>query len=184
MDTAYEQTTTKKKPKTTNGKAKAKNVKPLTSVKPAADFVSKMTKSNQLNSLLATEYMLFTKTLNYHWNIEGPRFHSLQGFLEDQYKELLQIIDSVAERNRKLGTNAIGTLKKFTEFSRITEKRQDYPMTNAMIDNLVRDHKLVIAQISQMIRSDAFAEDIGSQDFLTETLRKHEEMVWMLSSHL
>src|SRR5437867_1323877 len=31
-----------------------------------------------LNTLLADEYMLYTKTRNYHWNVVGPQFNDLQ----------------------------------------------------------------------------------------------------------
>ena len=51
-----------------------------------------------LNNVLANEYALFTKTLNYHWNITGPRFHALHVSLEGHYKELLMVMDEVAER--------------------------------------------------------------------------------------
>lgn len=29
-----------------------------------------------LNTLLADEYVLYTKTRNYHWNVVGPQFMS------------------------------------------------------------------------------------------------------------
>jgi starvation-inducible DNA-binding protein len=64
-----------------------------------------------LNAVLANEYSLFTKTLNYHWNITGPRFHSLHTFLEGQYQELLLIMDEVAERVRVLDERPISTIK-------------------------------------------------------------------------
>ena len=41
-----------------------------------------------LNTLLSDEYMLYTKTRNYHWNVVGPQFHDLHKFFEEQYNEL------------------------------------------------------------------------------------------------
>lgn len=33
-----------------------------------------------LNTLLADEYLLYTKTRNYHWNVVGPQFNDLHKF--------------------------------------------------------------------------------------------------------
>jgi starvation-inducible DNA-binding protein len=33
-----------------------------------------------LNTLLSDEYLLYTKTRNYHWNVLGPQFNDLHKF--------------------------------------------------------------------------------------------------------
>src|SRR5437868_8855842 len=53
-----------------------------------------------LNTLLADEYVLYTKTRNFHWNVTGPQFNDLHKFFEAQYTELNVIVDDVAERAR------------------------------------------------------------------------------------
>jgi starvation-inducible DNA-binding protein len=32
--------------------------------------------ADTLTTILADEFLLYTKTLNAHWNVEGPDFHS------------------------------------------------------------------------------------------------------------
>ncbi|MGH7873731.1 MAG: Dps family protein, partial [Candidatus Binatia bacterium] len=64
-----------------------------------------------LNTLLSDEYVLYTKTRNYHWNVLGPQFNDLHKFFEEQYTELNVVVDDVAERARTLGGWAFGTLK-------------------------------------------------------------------------
>src|SRR5581483_1821755 len=64
-----------------------------------------------LGRLLADEYVLYTKTRNYHWNVTGPQFHDLHKFFEAQYEALDDIVDEVAERARSLGGPAVGTLR-------------------------------------------------------------------------
>jgi starvation-inducible DNA-binding protein len=61
-----------------------------------------------LNTLLADEYLLYTKTRNYHWNVVGPQFNDLHKFFEAQYNELNEIVDDVAERSRTLGATPSG----------------------------------------------------------------------------
>ena len=35
-----------------------------------------------LNTLLADEFLLYTKTRNYHWNVIGPQFNDLHRCFE------------------------------------------------------------------------------------------------------
>ena len=51
-----------------------------------------------LNTILANEFVLYIKTLKFHWNIESSDFAALHLFLEKQYEQLLEISDDVAER--------------------------------------------------------------------------------------
>jgi len=41
-----------------------------------------------LNLLLGDEYVLYTKTRNYHWNGVGPQFDDLHKFFGEQYEAL------------------------------------------------------------------------------------------------
>ena len=59
--------------------------------------------SQVLSHILADEFVLYTKTRNAHWNIEGPNFHAMHSMFESQYNELAEIVDNVAERMRMLG---------------------------------------------------------------------------------
>src|SRR6266576_2262420 len=53
-----------------------------------------------LNNLLSDEYLLSTKTKNYHWNVTGPHFHDLHTLFGDQYAKLDVFIDEVGQRVR------------------------------------------------------------------------------------
>ena len=41
--------------------------------------------ATELAKSLADEFLLYTKTRNAHWNVEGEAFHSMQLFFESQY---------------------------------------------------------------------------------------------------
>jgi len=138
-----------------------------------------------LNTLLADEYVLYTKTRNYHWNVVGPQFNDLHKFFEAQYEELDDIVDEVAERSRALGGNAVATLAEFTQVSRLKEHPGQYPAADAMLANLLADHEAVI----QGLRGDLATvmdkhADAGTSDFLTGLMEKHEKMAWMLRAFL
>jgi starvation-inducible DNA-binding protein len=63
-----------------------------------------------LNIDLADEYVLLTKTKNYHWNVIDPRFNDLHKFLEEQSELLEEMVDELAERIRSIEGRSIGTL--------------------------------------------------------------------------
>jgi starvation-inducible DNA-binding protein len=62
---------------------------------------------------LADEYVLYTKTRNAHWNIQGNNFMELHKLFESQYNALDIIIDDTAEIVRALCHFALGSLKNF-----------------------------------------------------------------------
>jgi starvation-inducible DNA-binding protein len=41
---------------------------------------------------LADEYVLYTKTRNYHWHVVGPQFNDLHKFFQEQYEVLNDIV--------------------------------------------------------------------------------------------
>ena len=53
---------------------------------------------------------MYIKTRNAHWNVEGADFLTKHRFFEEQYGELQDMIDDVAERIRTLGHYAEATM--------------------------------------------------------------------------
>jgi starvation-inducible DNA-binding protein len=138
-----------------------------------------------LTALLADEYLLYTKTRNYHWNVVGSQFNDLHKFFEAQYEALDDIVDEVAERSRTLGGHAVGTLAEFSGHTRLKEHPGKYPDAMVMVSNLLADHEAVIRALRADVATtmDKHA-DAGTSDFLTGLMEKHEKMAWMLRAFL
>jgi starvation-inducible DNA-binding protein len=138
-----------------------------------------------LNTLLADEYLLYTKTRNYHWNVVGLQFNDLHKFFEAQYNALNEIVDDVAERSRALGGSALGTMTEFLKFTRLKEDSGYYPEARNMIANLLADHEALICHLRVDLETCAEAyHDAGTNDFLTGLMEQHEKMAWMLRAFL
>jgi starvation-inducible DNA-binding protein len=137
--------------------------------------------ADELNKLLSDEFVLYTKTLKFHWNIEGRDFHALHLFLNDQYNQLQTIIDSVAERVRKVGHFAIGSMKEFLTETSLKEHSATSPVAESMLAELVSDHDSLIRKTRILIEDfDKKYDDKGSSDFITNVMKEHEKMAWML----
>ena len=138
-----------------------------------------------LNTLLADEYVLYTKSRNYHWNVVSPRFNDLHKFFQAQYEQLGEIVDDVAERVRFLGGQSAGTLREFLDLTRLKESPGRHPEAQEMIADLLADHEAVIRALrSDLVTADEKYKDIGTNDFLTGLLQGHEKTAWMLRSFL
>ena len=101
---------------------------------------------NLLSVILSDEMTLYIKTRKFHWNVAGESFMELHKLFENQYSQLEQIIDEVAERINKLGGKTIGTMNEFTLLSRIVEHPNKYPVQKAMISELLSDHEILITE--------------------------------------
>src|SRR5882757_2042465 len=139
----------------------------------------------ELTKMLADEFVLYTKTRNAHWNVEGTDFHSMHVFFEQQYNELDEYMDSVAERIRQLGHYAPATLQSFLSLTHLTEKLGEKNDSLGFIKELLMDHENIIIFLRENINR--FANDYGdagTSDFITGLMEKHETTAWMLRAHL
>lgn len=138
-----------------------------------------------LNILLADEYILFTKSRNYHWNVVGKDFKERHEFFQQQYEQLDQIIDDVAERVRQLGGLTISTLSEFLEIANLKENPGEYPSDLKMISNLLKDHEDTIKYLRKSAKEcEEEYDDAGTNDFMIGLMEIHEKMAWMLRTHL
>jgi starvation-inducible DNA-binding protein len=136
-----------------------------------------------LSKVLADSYVLYLKTHNYHWNVTGKLFHSLHEQFEEQYTELAEAIDEIAERIRALGFRAPGTYKEFQQLASI-EEEGDQPDAMVMIQRLVLNHEQLLRTVRKALQPAKIADDEATIDLLTQRLNTHSKTAWMLRSHL
>lgn len=138
-----------------------------------------------LSKLLADEFVVYTKTRNAHWNVEGPDFHSMHLFFESQYQQLADLMDGVAERIRTIGHYAPATLKEFLELTHLTEYSERTNDSQGFIKDLLADHDSIVEFIRGSINIiDDKYKDAGTSDYITGFIEIHEKMAWMLRAHL
>ena len=138
-----------------------------------------------LSVVLADEMTLYVKTRKFHWNVCGESFMELHKLFQAQYTELEETIDLVAERIGKLGGKTIGTMKEFSDHSRVKESPGKYPSQKDMLKELLSDNELVIVQLRKDIEETSNKnKDAGTADFLTGLMEQHETTAWKLRRYL
>lgn len=132
-----------------------------------------------LTGVLADTFVLYYKTHTFHWNVVGPHFRSLHLMFEEQYNELWQSTDILAERIRQLDGAVPINLKELQQKATLQETGQT-PDDMAMVEELANDNLEIINNIHEVIKKADEAEDQGTVDMLTLRIEAHEKAAWML----
>jgi starvation-inducible DNA-binding protein len=136
-----------------------------------------------LAHVLADTYYLYLKTHSFHWNVEGPMFNTLHLMFMEQYTELWNALDAIAERIRSLGYPAPGTNSEFAKLTSIDET-PGVPDALEMVRLLVVGHEAVARTARAVFPAVDKASDESTADLLTQRLQVHEKTAWMLRSLL
>ena len=136
-----------------------------------------------MSACVADSYLLMVKTQAYHWNAVGPLFHSIHSLTEEQYDNLFEAIDDMAERVRALGYPAPASITDMISLSEIDEDMGN-PTTEQMVENLISDHEIAARRFRQSAERAEDVKDIVSADMLTQRLAFHEKAIWMLRALL
>lgn len=138
-----------------------------------------------LSVVLADEFVLLNKTKKAHWNVEGADFYNKHLFFEQQYNQLDEIVDSVAERIRTLGHYAPASLKEYLALTHLSEHALETNDSLTYMNELLCDHESILIHLRENINNFASElRDAGTSDYITGLLETHEKMAWMLRSHL
>jgi starvation-inducible DNA-binding protein len=139
--------------------------------------------AEELAHFLADTYLLYLKTQNFHWNVRGPAFYSLHKMFEEQYVELAQATDELAERMRALGSIAPATFSEFLKLTSLTEDRGDLK-AEEMIKKLVKDHEMLAVHALHILEKAQKVQDEATVDLLIQRIAIHQKTAWMLKSSL
>jgi starvation-inducible DNA-binding protein len=110
-------------------------------------------------------------------------FNTLHLMFMEQYTELWNALDLVAERIRALGYPAPGT---YAEFARLTSIKESAGVPEAMdmVRLLVSGHEAVARTARETFPAAEKGGDESTADLLTQRLQVHEKTAWMLRSLL
>jgi len=100
---------------------------------------------------------------------------------EEQYRDLWNSTDDIAERIRGLGQPAPGTTAKLKELSEIKESER-IPSAMEMLRELISDNETATSTIRAALSIAQDAGDEATAGLLADRLSYHEKQVWMMKS--
>jgi starvation-inducible DNA-binding protein len=149
--------------------------------RPMTDTEREGSIATELSRLLADSNATYDKTLHYHWNVRGPHFYSLHKMFEEQYIELHEAIDEIAERVRQLGDD---TPPFGAPMESLTAIRADtgVPAAMDMVRELIEAHEMTGRAARAVVTVAEEQGDVATADLATERVKAHQKALWMLRS--
>ena len=136
----------------------------------------------QLKVILGTNFALYLKSHNYHWNIEGANFPQYHDFLNNFYNQVFAQTDPIAENIRYLDAYVPGSMERFLELSDIKEAVDTIPAPAMMMTELKEDNDRFIFHLRAGIVAADQAGEPAVSNFLQDILSAHQKKAWMLRS--
>ena len=139
--------------------------------------------TDDLKTLLATEYAFVIKAQFFHWNVEGPDFAQYHKFFGKIYEDVYEAIDPTAEYIRILEDYTPGSFERFAELSQIAGQTK-VPRARLMITELLADNQTMIDLLNRCFESAQTERQEGIANFIAERIDAHGKHGWMLKSFL
>ncbi len=136
-----------------------------------------------LNQVLADTYALMAMSHHAHWNIEGDGFFALHAAFEEQYTNLFQAADEIAERARALDAYAVGGLKAMAKMANMDEMEAPAPQKD-YVAALVEANEKTVKDLRKVKDLAGDEGDSETEDLLIARIQYHEKTLWMLKSYL
>jgi len=137
--------------------------------------------ANMLGTVLADTFMLYLKTHQFHWNVEGPLFPMLHKLFGKQYTALWETTDRIAERIRALNYPAPMGFNVFAQMTTLPDVPAA-PSAIGMVNALLADHERCAQACANGFRLATEAGDDTTANLLLELVEAHQKDAWMLRS--
>ena len=139
---------------------------------------------DELKVLLASNFSLYLKASQFHWNVEGPDFPQYHEFFGDYYEEVYgNTIDKLAEIIRQLDSYTPGSILRYAELSQIQDQTK-IPRAMLMMEELFQDNAVILDMYKQAFHVAEEADEQGICDFIAGRIDAHAKHQWMLRSIL
>lgn len=131
--------------------------------------------------IFADLYAVYLKTQSYHWHVQGPEFKALHLLFEEQYRDLAEEVDILAERIRTLDEIVPASFEDFNALKTVSNPNAKLS-ADGMVNELYKDHGILIEAFKDALNEAQEANDEGTVAVLSEFIAKHEKTHWMLGA--
>lgn len=133
-----------------------------------------------VNRLVADAYVLYLKTKNFHWHVSGPNFRDFHEMLDEQSEQILNAIDPLAERARKLGQPTLRSLAQILKLASLTENEKDFVSPYDMLVELMKDNVAIAKSMREAHAICDDWDDVATASLIEQYLDETEKRTWFL----
>ncbi len=138
------------------------------------------TLAEQINRLVADAYVLYLQTKNFHWHVSGPNFRDFHEMLDDQSSDILESIDPLAERARKLGQPTLRSLSQILALTALQENEKDFVSPYEMLVELMNDNIAIAKSMREAHGVCDDWDDVATASLLEQYIDATEKRTWFL----
>ncbi len=133
-----------------------------------------------VNPLVADAIALYIKTKNFHWHLTGPYFRDYHLLFDEQASAILESVDALAERVRKIGGTTIHSVGEVGRLQTISDDDEELVPSPEMIRRLLADNRHMAEQQRKAIEVCDSRGDTPTGNLLQEILDNTERRIWFL----
>lgn len=134
-----------------------------------------------LNGALADHLALYLKTKNFHWHVAGPRFRDLHLLFDEQAKQIVALVDVIAERVRKNDEMTLTSIGSVAEHTKIADQDDVTLSPDAMVAELRDDNLKLRDRLVEVKEASESANDNATSGLVDEWIDECEERIWFLA---
>ena len=136
--------------------------------------------TDAVNPIIADAFALYAKTKNFHWHLSGSRFRDLHLLFDKQATQVLESIDPMVERIRKIGGTSVRSLSHVGTLQTIHDDNDEFVPPTEMVRRLMQDNRHIAEQIRAAAEVADDNKDIATSNLLETFLDDAERRTWFL----
>jgi starvation-inducible DNA-binding protein len=133
-----------------------------------------------VNPLIADAFALYVKTKNFHWHLYGSHFRDYHELFDEHAEAILESIDIMAERVRRVGGTTIRSISHIGQLQTIEDDNSTVVPAGEMIRILMEDNGHIAKMIRDAITVCDKNRDSATSNQLQDILDKTERRKWFL----
>jgi starvation-inducible DNA-binding protein len=130
--------------------------------------------------LMANATVMYYKTHQFHWNVEGIEFTQYHTFFEDIYTDVYNSIDPIAELLRKLDEYTPRSLDELFKYKTLNEEFTDVVELSGILAKLIEANDAVLASLNKVFTLAAAQNQQGICNFIADRIDTHQKHGWFL----
>jgi starvation-inducible DNA-binding protein len=142
------------------------------------------TMTQAINGLIADAFALYVKTKNFHWHLATRHFRDYHLLFDEQADQLIDAIDPLAERVRRIGGTTIRSIGQISILQSIPDNNDGFVTADHMVRELMADNLHIAKALRAAMEVADDVRDHASSNLLQGLLDDAEKRVWFLSASL
>jgi starvation-inducible DNA-binding protein len=130
--------------------------------------------------LLANATVMYYKTHQFHWNVEGIEFTQYHTFFEEIYTDVYNSVDPIAELLRKLDDYAPVSIDELYKYKTLEEETTRVVLLSDILSSLIKANEEVLASLNKVFTIANSEKQQGVCNFIADRIDTHQKHAWFL----